>query len=273
VSCVDLRIRMGVVKVPVMSPVARCAAVVIAILVATGAHGADDHLIRYDKDLLTVRVTKMPLSTVLDTVASQAGAQVRGSLRTPHDVTADFDSVPLPEALGRLLGDQNFALVYAHDGTLRAVKLLGGPAAATAPGAVVVAAATPTTTTLPGPADLAALVQNHAPVPVTGRLAAFVGGPNASLTQLLELATRNDDPAIRAEAVRAFVTSLESDPALRAAAVSQINTMDEGALTALLRGAAGDNAEEVAMQVLAHSRAAEIRIKASAILQRLRAGA
>ena len=60
--------------------------------------------------------------------------------------------------------------------------------------------------------------------------------------------------------------------ALRASVLTQLNAMDEGTLSNLLRNAAGAHAEEVAMQILANARASEIRSKASAVLQRLRAG-
>jgi hypothetical protein len=109
-------------------------------------------------------------------------------------------------------------------------------------------------------------------VPVTGRLATAVGGPTASLHQLLDIGMRNEDSTLRAEGVRAVVATLESDPALRAAAISELGALDDGSLSTLLRSAAGDHAEEVAMQILTQARASEIRVKASSVLQKLRSG-
>jgi hypothetical protein len=231
---------------------------------------ADERVIQYANDALTVHLTKVPLMDVLNEVARQSGAEVHGELRDPHEVSAEFEAVALPEALHRLLGDQNFALVYGTGGSLRVVKLLGGQVATS--GATPVSAAPPPPSTVPSAADLAQLVANHAPVPVSGRLAEVVGGPTASLTQLFDLGVHHQDSQVRAEALRAVVSTLDLDPTLRSAVVGQMNSMDDAALSQLLRTTAGDHAEEVAMQVLSHARASEIRVKASMVLQRLRAG-
>jgi hypothetical protein len=264
-----LRLRGPADKLPRMAH----AAALVALAIAWTAVAADERVIRYDKDTLTVHLTKAPLSEVVDEVARQTGAEVRGQLRSPHDVTAEFNQVPFPEAMHRLLSDENFALVYAHDGRLRALKLLGSPLAPPAPGTTPVPPPPPPAPGVPAsPADLAALVSRHAPVPIAGHLADIVGAPTASLPQLFDLGVRHEDATVRAEAVRAIVSTLEIDPALRTAVIGHLNNVDDVALSTMLRGAAGDHAEEVAMQVLAHARASEIRVKASSVLQRLRAG-
>jgi len=242
------------------------------ILAVAGMARADERVIQYEKDALTVHLTNVPVAEVLDEVARQSGAQIRGQVRSDRDVTAQFDAVPLPEALHRLLGDQNFALVYGDAGKLKSVRLLGGTPgeAAAAPGAAV--PVMPAVPPPPSSQGLANLVANHAPVPVSGRLAQTVGGPNATLQQLFEIGTRNEDSSLRSDAIRTMVSTLETDPALRAAAIGELGTIDDGALSAILRGAAGEHAEEVAMQVLTQARASEIRVKASSVLQRLRAG-
>jgi len=245
----------------------RWSAVVILLALACVARGADDRVIRYADNALTVQVTKAPVGEVLDEIMRQAGAQLRGEPRNAGDVTVDFDDVPVQEGLHRLLGDQNFMLVYAGDGHLRAVRLLGGPLAPGAhpPGA---APAPPQA----GPTDISSLIANHPPVPVTGPLQQAVGGGMATLPQLTQLAVHHDDPTVRSAAVRAVVTTFEMDPTLRSAVVSQIGSTDDAQLTMMLRGFAGERAEEVAMQVLSQARASEIRVKASSVLQKLRAG-
>ena len=65
---------------------------------------------------------------------------------------------------------------------------------------------------------------------------------------------------------------MEADPALKTAVLEQLKSSDDAQLTAMLRGTAGERAEEVAMQVLTQARASEIRVKASSVLQKLRAG-
>ena len=243
--------------------------VLLLLAIAPLALAADDRVIQVHGDAVTVRLSKVPVREVIDDIARQANAEVRGNLQSSQDVTATFDDVPLPEALHRLLGDQNFALVYAPDGALRRVKLLGG--APGAPGPAVVTAP-PTTTALPPPVDLATLIAKHQPVPIHGPLADALGTRTATLPQLLEAALHHDDPTVRTEAVRSALATLEFDPALRASVIGQLNAMDDATATSFLRQAAGDHAEEFAMQVLAQARANEIRLKASSVLQKLRAG-
>src|SRR5437667_5629079 len=142
----------------------RVTRVAIALVSAVAcAAAADERVIQYADDALTVRLAKTPLSEVLDEVARQSGAEVHGALRAPREVTAEFDAVPLPEALHRLLGDQNFALVYGTGGRLRVVKLLGTQTGTS--GATPVAAAPPPSTAASA-ADLAQLIARHAPVPI-----------------------------------------------------------------------------------------------------------
>ena len=224
-------------------------------------------VIQYSKDTLTVRLDKVPLSDVLSDIGQQSGAEIRGTLREPREVTADFEAVPLSEALARLLGDQNFALVYDKEGSLRAVKLLGGPLAG---GAAPAPVAAPPPSAGKTPIDIRELLLSHPPVPVHGRLAQTLGTDSATLQQLMELSFHNEDPTVRAEALRAGVQTLEGEPNLRQAVIGALNSFDDAALSTLLRGAAGPNAEEVAMQVLTQSRAPEVRVKASSVLQKLR---
>lgn len=266
-----LRVPETAIKVTVMRPPVVCA-VVVALAIVSGAGAADERVIKYAHDALTVRVTKVPAGEVLDEVLRQAGAERRGELRNTGDITAEFEDVPLPEALHRLLGDQNFALVYTYDDRLRTVRLLGGPLGPQAPGARPAAAAAPAPPGRPQPTDLTSLVAGHAPVPITGHLQEAVGSPQAGLAQLIQLAVHNDDATVRSEAMRTVVSTLEQDPATRAAIVEQLNATDDVQLTAMLRGAAGERAEEVAMQVLTQSRASEIRVRASSVLQKLRTG-
>ena len=100
----------------------------------------------------------------------------------------------------------------------------------------------------------------------------MLGGKDASLFQLVELGMHHADPSVRAEAARTVLAAVDTDATLRASVLAQLNTMDEATLSDLLRNAAGEHAEEVAMQILTNTHANEIRTKASAVLQHLRAG-
>lgn len=253
------------------------ALVVLVALLAAGAARADsdaqERVIRYAGDTLTVRLAKVAVTDVLDEVGRQAGAEIRGTVRTPRDVSVEFDAVPISDALHRLLGDQNFALVYGHEGQLKSVRLLGGPlngsVARPPPNPAMEALAAATS---PGTANVMEALAKHGAVPIAGHLGDALGGQRATLFQLLDLSTHHADPTVRAEAARALIAAVDTDPVLRTNVLSQLNTMDDAALAEYFRNSAGDNAEEVAMQILSSARAPEIRSRATAVLQRLRTG-
>src|SRR5205809_7447236 len=152
---------------------------------ARAAEDAPAPLIRYSNDALTVRLSGVPNSEILEDLARQSGAEIRGQVREPREVTADFKSVPLPEALARLLGEQNFALVYRKGGRLKAVRLLGDDQLG-APASPTITAP-PAAPGAPFPGSLPELIDRHPPVPVTGQLADALGAQSATLHPLLDL--------------------------------------------------------------------------------------
>ena len=267
-----LRVRDAVDKLARMrlTPARRLALALLAAVLAASAgrsdEGAPERVIRYERDLLTVRLTSVPVTDVLDELGRQAGAQIRGQVRDLRAVSVEFEAVPLADALHRLLGDQNFALVYGHEGRLKSVRLLGGPQTAAAP------AAAPPASPPPGPPDLMDVFAKHPPIPVAGHLSEALGGQSATLLQLFDLSVHHADATVRAEAARIFIGTIDTDPALRASVVAQLNALNDVTLGALFRNLAGDHAQEVAMQVLATARTSGLRSKASMVLQQLRAG-
>jgi hypothetical protein len=233
---------------------------------------ASHRLVEYRDDRLSVHLQKVPLDDVLSELARISGAQIRGELRDPHEVTAEFRDVPLSDALHRLLGNQNFALVYGRSGELRAVRLLGGPQTA-APKSPAVASLLPTTTTLPpSPGNLLALFARHAPLPVSGRLAEAFGSNTATFEQLLNASLHNDDPAVRAEGLRVFIGGVEGDAELKNAVLGSLGTMDDQQLTALVQSIAGDHASEFVAGVVTRTRDGSLRTRGSIILERLHNG-
>src|SRR5881396_1249682 len=271
-----LRVQHAVVKLFCMrlTPARRLAlAVLAAALAAPGARsdeGAPERVIHYEGDTLTVRLAGAPVTDVLDELGRQAGAEIRGQVRDPREVSVEFEGVPLAEALHRLLGDQNFALVYGNEGRLKSVRLLGGPQTAAAAAPTPAAAAPPASPpSAPGIMDAFA---KHAPIAVAGHLGEALGGHEASLLQLFDLSVHHVDPTVRAEAARIVIGTIDTDPSLRASVLAQLNAMDDAALGAFFRSMAGDNAQEVAMQIMTTARTSEFRSKASAVLQQLRAG-
>lgn len=234
-------------------------------------HGASPRLVEYRDDRLSVHLEKVPLDDVLAELARISGGQIRGELREPHEVTAEFRDVPLSDALHRLLGNQNFALVYGRSGELRAIRLLGGPQTAAAKPPTV-ASLVPTTTLPPSPGNLLALFARHAPLPVSGRLAEAFGSNTATFEQLLNASLHNDDPAVRAEGLRVFIGGVEGDAELKSAVLGSLGTMDDQQLTALVQSIAGDHASEFVAGVVTRTRDGSLRTRGSVILERLHNG-
>jgi hypothetical protein len=249
------------------------AALLIALIAGGGAARAaevpPERVVEYARDALTVRLTKAPLGEVLAEIGRQSGAEIHGQPRDVRELTVTFEAVPLPEALHRLLGDQNFALVYGDGGRLRAVKLLGGPQA---PAAAPAPPSPPPPPVASGasPVMLVGLLQRHPPVPVGPKLTPVLGTERATLLQLVETGLHNDDPAVRLEAIRVTLEAVETEPELRAGLLAAVNGLQPGEMTGMMRGAAGDRAEEIATHVATQARSLELRAKAATLLQQLR---
>ena len=245
--------------------------VLAAMLLPTASFGGDARpdVIRYHDDALTVRVDGMKNSEILDEVARQSGAEIRGQLRTTRDVSAEFDSIPLPQAFARLFGDQNFALVYDRRGGLKTVLLLD---VSQGSDALVRARVATRKRAAAFPGSLTALLNGHPPVPVSGVVAEALGSNKATFSQLLDLSLHDDSATIRAEAVRTGMAAIEGEPPLFTALSTELDKADSAQLGLLLRAAARDQAEEIAANVMRDARTAEVRAKASSVLQQLRAG-
>lgn len=229
-------------------------------------------LVRCENDALTVRLSRVPVGDVLAEVGRQTGAEIRGQPREAREVSAEFDDVPLPEALNRLLAGQNFALVYGDGGKLRAVKLLGAPlGSSTATSGLL--PAIPTTTIAPTPISPLMLVQlfeRHPPIPIAGKLRDAVGTDTATFMQLIDVGLHNEEPLVRLEAIRATIQAIEAEPELRAGLLGAVSGMDQTEVVGIIRSAAGERAEEITMNVASQARNTEVRARASTLLQQLR---
>src|SRR5712692_2940006 len=119
----------------------RTATVLLAALVTVllGEAGAADPApagrVEYRDDRLSLDVQSAPLADVVGEVGRQSGAVIRGLVCKPRDLSLSFDDVPLPDALERVLGEQNFTLRYSRGGRLEAVELLGEPGPLLSPAA------------------------------------------------------------------------------------------------------------------------------------------
>jgi hypothetical protein len=221
--------------------------------------------IRYANDTLSIRVVAMPLREVLEEIARQSGAAVVGQASVEREVSAEFEDVPLPEALHRLLGEQNFVLVYDNQRRPRIVELVSVPArSASLPPEAVPARRQP-------PLEAAvALLERYPPVRLKTELADALGTETLPLRQLIALALYNEVKEVRSEAMRASLAALEADADLRAAVVGSLAAMDDAFLGTLVRGLAGERTEE-ALFYVATQASGELRIKAARLLEQLHA--
>lgn len=106
----------------------RCTAAVLGVCLLAGPTRADEQgapLVVYDHDRLSVRLDAVPLGQVLTALAHATGAEIDGDRDDTRIVSARFDAVPLPEALGWLLDDRSFTLTYGDNGALRRIDLVG----------------------------------------------------------------------------------------------------------------------------------------------------
>ena len=181
------------------------------------ADGAQ-RVIEYRKDVLSVKLDKVPLTEVLAEIGKQSGAEVRGDVLQPRDLTLQLDKVPLKEALERLLGEQNFTLTYADDGALRAIQLKGGREAAPdktkpKPGVKYTAHPGDEGETPPLWRAVYGVFEDRGTVKVDdGKLSKVVGGDAARWDVLANTAIGSQDPGVRREAVEAGVAAFESVP-------------------------------------------------------------
>ncbi|HZP42535.1 MAG TPA: zf-HC2 domain-containing protein [Candidatus Binatia bacterium] len=218
--------------------------------------------IRYRDDLLSVHVVNMPIDALLAEIARQAGATVRGG-PAGRAVSTSFDDVPLPAALSRLLGAGNFSLVYGDGRRLRVVELLGSAAAA--------GAAEPAPADLLGAAAAALpLIDRHPPITLAGRLARTFSTPTLSLRELIEIGLHHEEREIRGEAIRTSLGAVENDPQL-AGLLDAVARMDDATLEQLVRRIAGEHAEEALVQVSTRASRGDLRMKATSVLEKLRA--
>lgn len=226
-------------------------------------------LVRYAGDELTVHATNVPVSDVLDEFARQSGAEIRGVPSAPRDVTAHFDDVPLGEAFYRLLGDQNYALVYGNGGKLRAVKLLGagqrGPATADVGPSTPTAKARPTAAGTQAPA-LGEQRSTGAGLPADALAPAVAG-----FQRVGELWLRGDDVAAR-DAASSELMAIEAEPESRNEAVNLANAYSDADFAELLRQIAGSRAQELAGFIASQTRVTELRMKALAVQHVLSGG-
>jgi hypothetical protein len=237
------------------------------VLLAFAQAPADERVVKFANDALTVRLANAPVGEVLDEIGRQTGAEIQGQPAEAREVSADFEAVPLPEALRRLLGNENFALVYGEKGNLKTVKLLGAAQVATA----VTSRPMTATTAAQEPEEVS--VDSVLDTPVTlmtgSRLQRLLGAQRVPLREVLEVGLGNADASVRADAVRAALRAVESEPRFRQAVAEAVGGTDDTSVAAALDAVAGEHAGEIARLVASTTRIAPLRVKANTYLRTL----
>jgi hypothetical protein len=235
-----------------------------------GAARANLPTVTYADDRVTASLEQVEVTDVLAALARASGAEIRGTPANPRKVTAEFDRTPLSDALGRLLGDQNFTVRYGKGGKITIV-LAGGPEAPipvpATPPAAGIQTASATTTTVPGGLVLPKRFARHKPVYLSEPLQAVIGAEKGTFDQIFDVATTNEDGLTRAYAMQAALSTLEREGYLRRSLFESIRKGHEGSLGAYLKT---PRAIEMLEFMAAHSRERGLQKKANVLLERLR---
>ncbi|MCW5889839.1 MAG: hypothetical protein KIT14_04740 [bacterium] len=222
-------------------------------------------MIQLREERLTAQLDDVSLDEVIALFSAASGAEVRGAPVGTRQVSAEFADVPLYEGLSRLLGEQNFTLTFREDGSVKTLRLLGGPQEPV-PATQVVRAGD----AAPNALSTAELMQHRVPILPGSRLSQHLGGgDSASLQQLLETSLRESDPGIRSEALRAGLGGVEAEPTLREATIKALGDIDDHTLENVVRAVARDNARELVAQVSTFTKINEVRTRGFALLRQL----
>jgi hypothetical protein len=171
--------------------------------------------------------------------------------RLAHDMA-------LPDAVTRGLGGvASWTLTVGADGRLRGITVLV-PALVLPPGPPV-----------PRRPDAPPL-DRPLRIPAGGALARIAGAAAITPRQLADVALRNDDPGLRAEAVRVGVDAMLDDPGLESAFLAALDGVDDAGLARALAGIAGDAAPGLVSLVAERAGGRPLGRRAARVLERLR---
>jgi hypothetical protein len=247
-------------------PDRRCLALVFALSGVFAAH-AD---VRFERDRVTARFQATPVGEAIRALATATGGEVRGGVVAPRDVTLELHEVPLEEALGRLLGEQNFTVRYGEDGRVKTIVLQGGPEAPAPLPVAPPAAGVPADEKPTFPLVLSRMFNRHRPLALSKSLADKLGEDTASKPRLLEVATGDDDGITRALATQVVLGALERESRYRRSFLRSLHRLPPEELSAIASGPSGERFEELLSHLAAHSREPTLQKKAGVVLDQLR---
>ena len=219
----------------------RVGVLIVLLVLAVQARATDSPLaMRYEDGRLTVQLEHAPLDVVVAQLEQETGIRFHGELLDWREVTKRFDSVPIAEALDRILGRQNFILRYDGGGRPVSVELCGLPQPRQ----------TSNTRTMASPANVMQLLGTAPPVTVTPALRAALHTSTASLAQLFLASLQQTDADVRAEARRSFLAAVEGNRALRDA----FSRADAKSVVPLVRSLPAERADALLLDLSQGSR-------------------
>lgn len=240
----------------------------VAVLLASSVLAARAD-VRFVHDRITARFAGTPVADAVREVAAATGAELLGNVLAPRDVTLELDAVPLEEALHRLLGPQSFTVRYAEDGRVKAIVLRGGPEAPPPPRETPTAAGVPVEHPPTFPIVLSRMFLRHRPIKLSDPLAERFGQEKASMPELLEIATGDDDGIMRALASQAVLSALEREGRYRRSFLRSLHQLEPDELAAIANGPNGARLTELMEYLAAHSREPTLQKKAGIVLDQL----
>jgi len=247
--------------------------------VSGGEAGSPRRVLDYREDRLTLQVQEVPLTEVVAEIARQSGAELRGQVRKPREVSAAFESQPLVPALERLLGEQNFTLRYGPDGQLRMIQLLGQPQAPVAPSTPAGPAAAALKPTSGSPVGLAGVVaadDGQRPgvphVSASSKRARTAGGTSKHRQggpAILGAPAQANGAAEQAGADQQPLAAAELQQRLRRVFLNSLQNMDDATLAAYMDTPEGGRTAALLQFYAAHHLGSTQQQKAVGIIDRL----
>jgi hypothetical protein len=225
--------------------------------------------VRWEHERVTARFAETPVADAVQAVAAATGGELRGTVLASRDVTIDLDAVPLDEALHRLIGAQNFTVRYGEGGRVKTIVLQGGESAPAPKTDASPAAGVVVDTTPAFPIVLARMFKRHRPLKLSDPLAERFGQEKATMPQLLEIATGDDDGVTRALASQVVLSALERESRYRRSFLRSLHDLDPDELSAIATGPSGERLEELLGFLAAHSREPTLQKKAGVVLEQL----
>jgi hypothetical protein len=192
---------------------------------------------------------------------------VTGEPEAADPTLVELEDVPIDRAIARALRGQSFTIVYGGDGRVRSIQLHGGPQATTERGKLIARKPPTSAGSSMSPSQL---LNVEVKVPSVGPLAEYLGKDTATLGQLYKIAVGQDQAALRIAAVDASMAAIETDATLQAGVDGALDSTDDASLVAMLRGSAGNRANELVSRILSRTRRPQVRQRAVTLLRDLR---